>query len=555
MNIIIPAAGAGQRFKDAGYELPKPFIPVHNKEILFHVLDNLSYNENDTIFILYNNELSSFDTIINEKYPHVITVNIEKKTKGAAETLFWGISKIKSMYEYNKKCLVIDCDTFYTENIVEKFRENEHNAVFYTVNTDKLPIYSYIKMNGKNEILEIKEKVKISDNANTGAYGFADIEELYEFSKVIVENNICFQNEPYTSCVIDKMIQEKKIFEGIELTKDFVHILGTPKQVTEFIESRFAFLFDLDGTLIISDSIYFSVWTQILKNYKVTLTEEIFKTCIQGNSDETVMKNFLPFTDVDIQTISNQKDIYFQNNLNQIKIISGSVDFIKFVKKCGHLTAVVTNCNRVTAEKILEKMGIDSMIDHLVIGSECKRSKPFPDPYLKACELVGIKQTNVIIFEDSKSGLLSARTISPKCLVGITTVYDEGLLRNQGVNIVIDDYENLCMNSLCSYSSNTVDHLKTWMKDSLKNLNIESITIKDEKLKGGFIADIIQVKIFTEKQEVYHCVLKLENKNETNLSIMAKSLELYQREYYFYENISKYLQTQISQILRIGEKR
>ena len=417
MNIIIPSAGAGQRFKDAGYELPKPFIPVHNKEILFHVLDNLSYNENDTIFILYNNELSSFDTMINEKYPHVINVNIEKKTKGAAETLFRGISKIKNTYEYNKKCLVIDCDTFYTENIVEKFREKEHNAVFYTVNTDELPIYSYIKMNGKNEILEIKEKVKISDNANTGAYGFEDIEELYEFSKVIVENDICFQNEPYTSCVIDKMIQGKKIFEGIELTKEFVHILGTPKQVTEFIESRFAFLFDLDGTLILSDSIYFSVWTQILQDYKITLTEDIFKTCIQGNSDETVMKNFLPFTDVDVQTVSNQKDIYFQNNLNQIKIISGSVDFIKFVKKCGHFVVVVTNCNRVTAETILEKMGIDSIIDHLVIGSECKRSKPFPDPYLKACELVGIKQTNVIIFEDSKSGLLSARTISPKCLV------------------------------------------------------------------------------------------------------------------------------------------
>ena len=53
------------------------------------------------------------------------------------------------------------------------------------------------------------------------------------------------------------------------------------------------------------------------------------------------------------------------------------------------------------------------------------------------------------------------------------------------------------------------------------------------------------MKIFTEKQEVYHCVLKLENKNETNLSIMAKSLELYQREYYFYENISKYININI----------
>ena len=55
--------------------------------------------------------------------------------------------------------------------------------LYSTVNEDKNPIYSYIKINDKNQILEIKEKEKISYNANTGAYGFEDIKELYDFSK------------------------------------------------------------------------------------------------------------------------------------------------------------------------------------------------------------------------------------------------------------------------------------------------------------------------------------------------------------------------------------
>ena len=87
MNIIKQLPGRGQRFKDALLELPKPFIPVHNKEILFHVLDNLRITKM-ILFLFYTNLTISFDTIINEKYPHVINVNIEKKTKGPIETLF-----------------------------------------------------------------------------------------------------------------------------------------------------------------------------------------------------------------------------------------------------------------------------------------------------------------------------------------------------------------------------------------------------------------------------------------------------------------------------------
>jgi hypothetical protein len=57
-------------------------------------------------------------------------------------------------------------------------------------------------------------------------------------------------------------------------------------------------------------------------------------------------------------------------------------------------------------------------------------------------------------------------------------------------------------------------------------------------LKGGFIADVISFKIITN-EKIYSQILKYENIEENNLSKMAKKLELYEREYYFYTNISK----------------
>ena len=82
-------------------------------------------------------------------------------------------------------------------------------------------------------------------------------------------------------------------------------------------------------------------------------------------------------------------------------------------------------------------------------------------------------------------------------------------------------------------------HISSYIKKSL-NLKITNVIINEEKLKGGYISDIIALKIITEIDEI-NCVLKLENKNNTSLSIMAKKLGLYERENYFYDAISRYI--------------
>lgn len=236
MNIIIPLGGKGERFRKEGYTDPKPLIKVLGKEILFHVIDNLNICENDKIFIIYNIELDddNFSEIITTKYPEIKLIKLMHDTKGAAETVYIGLSEIIKNYSHTKKTLLIDGDTFYTSNIVDKFRIIDNNAVFYTINTNPNPIFSYIVMNQFDIITDIKEKKKISDNANTGAYAFSNIIQLYNYSKYVVDNDIRFNNECYTSCIIDEMINQKELFTGIKLEDDDVCVLGTPIQVREF---------------------------------------------------------------------------------------------------------------------------------------------------------------------------------------------------------------------------------------------------------------------------------------------------------------------------------
>ena len=546
MNIIIPLGGKGERFKTNGYNLPKPLIKVLDKEMIFYVLDNLNINKNnDKIFIVYYNlDEYDFQNILFNKYPFIHFIKLYKQTSGASETIMIGLEEIKKLTE-NRKCLLLDCDTFYTEDIISMYRNIDTNAVFYTVNTEVKPIYSYIKLDENNMITHIIEKVKISDNANTGIYCFNDIDELYVYAKRVVDNGITFRNECYTSCIIDQMIKDDKKFIGIQLNDKNVFNLGTPEQLNVYIKNTHLFLFDLDGTLVLTDDIYFNVWKMILNNYKINLTEDIFKNYIQGNSDSFVLRKLIPNKYEEIlSSISNIKDKLFLENIDKIKIIDGCVDFIKNIKQNGHKIAIVTNCNRSVAERILQVTNVDVLIDTLIIGGECTRSKPYPDPYLSAIKFFNSINKQSIVFEDSKTGIQSGKNTFPKCLVGIETLYNNTELINNGVNFSIRNYVNFEINMLLNYNNMNIEKIKEYIKTSILNINIHKIEVLDHKLKGGFISDVIGLKIHTDN-DILDCVLKLENKNETFLSKMANDLGLYEREYYFYDTLSKYVPVKI----------
>jgi len=545
MNIIIPLGGKGERFKNNGYNLSKPLIKIFDKEMIFYVLDNLNINQEDKLFIIYYNlEQYNFEDIIFKKYPYINFIKLKKQTSGASETIMLGLEQIIKITN-NKKCLLLDCDTFYTQDIINLYRNKNTNAVFYTLNYETKPIYSYIKFDNNLTINQIIEKVKISDNANTGIYCFNDINELLEYAKKVVKNNINFNGECYTSCIIDQMIKDNKIFKGIELNKEYVFNLGTPEQLNTYIKNTNLFLFDLDGTLVLTDDIYFNVWKTILKDYNIKLTNDIFKNYILGNSDGSVLRSLIPnkYNNL-LNNISNIKDKLFLENINKINIIDGSIEFLKNIKQLGHKIAIVTNCNRNVAEKILEYINIFNIIDKLIIGGECLKTKPYPEPYLEAIKFFESTNSKAIVFEDSKTGIQSGKNTFPKCLIGLETLYDNEELLLNGVNMSIKNYLNFDINNLLTYNNMNIEKIIGYIKNSILNFNIEKIEILDHKLKGGFISDVIGLKIYTDR-EILDCVLKLENKNETFLSKMANDLGLYEREYYFYDSLSKYVPLKI----------
>jgi HAD superfamily hydrolase (TIGR01509 family) len=550
MNIFIPLGGKGERFSRQGFQVPKPMIPILDKRMIQYVLDGiqLTREERDKVYIFYNHHLieHGFVDFIQSHYPWIHLLPVPD-TKGAVETLYYGMCQIYEQgLELHPKCLLLDCDTYYTQDIVSLFRESSENTVFYTINKSENSIYSYITLDKEGRIVEIKEKQKISDNANTGAYAFMDSKVLYSYCQYVLENKIVFNNEPYTSCVISEMIQAGIRFQGMELDARRVFSLGTPEDVERFVQSRYAFLFDLDGTLVVTEDIYFDVWQTILSKWNIHLTHEIFCSYIQGNNDKYVLNTLLYNVSISLEELSSQKDVLFIEKIDKIKVVEGGREFLEKIQKKGDKMCIVSNCNRKVAEKIMEKTGLGKWMDFLITSEDCSRGKPDPEPYVKAMgRYHGIEKNKCFIFEDSKSGLLSAKSVGPRGLIGVETIYSTADMKKHGADWSIVNFMDLEIEDILKIEKNSSEDIREQIFRNLKLPFVLGIELETSKLKGGFIADVVGFTANKEKGEKYSMVLKYENNESNPLSVMARRLELYEREYYFYEHVSNYVPIQI----------
>ena len=559
MIILIPLGGTGKRFKKEGYILPKALIKVNGKEIIFHLIDNLKINNRVSfIYIPYNIEYTKYDfeNLLKRRYPNYKFkfMILEQQTRGAAETIYkalqnlyssqirYPINMIQMKEMFDKPILCLDSDNFYTNDIINLW--NGDNIVFSFLSKDTNPIFSYLKTDENENILQIIEKQKISDKACTGAYGFESYYDLIDYCRYIITNNITQKGEFYTSGVINYMLKKENI-KNITIDNKYYHSLGTPEQV-KLYES--AFLFDLDGTLVNTDDVYIEVWREILNKYNITCNKEFFNEFIKGKADDTFLKYLSDnISEEEICEISKKKDVFFIEKLKESKsniLLDGVLKV--FDKLQNSKIAIVTSCNRVSAEYILEYTGLDKYINILVSANDVNLFKPHPEPYNKAMDLLQVSKEKCIIFEDSYSGYCSAKNSKPYkiCLI-VNENSCEEIKTTDEFNI--NNYHELDIQRLLPDSNikNTDTNLK-FILSELENLPIKVIKKNDKIIKAGYICNINIYEILYNDNKKDNIILKISNL-DNELSKTATELNLYKNELYFYKNISNWINVKIPQ--------
>lgn len=210
-----------------------------------------------------------------------------------------------------------------------------------------------------------------------------------------------------------------------------------------------ALLFDLDGTLIDTDHLHFAVFRDLLAEAGHAIDPRFYLDAIHGQMNAAIFSRLMP--DADPVAMSNRKEAAFRDRLSgSVPPMAGAVDLLARARAQGWGLAVVTNAPRANAAAMLNAIGLTDAFDTLVIGEECTAGKPDPAPYATAMARLGVPPADCIAFEDSPSGIRSARAAGAMT-IGVRSALTDAALRAAGAHASVADFTDPALPPLLAH--------------------------------------------------------------------------------------------------------
>jgi len=259
MNILIPMAGLGSRFSNAGILIPKPLIRVNGKTLIEHSIESLGI-EGRYIFITrkydtieHNKELS---LILKNISPDCVEIQIDSVTSGASETALYA----KDLINNDEELIISNCDQllYWDQN---NFIQNAKNidadgSVLLFKSRDAKNSFAEID---EDYIVNIVEKKAISDNALVGVHYWKHGKDFVESASKLLDQ---FRSNGLPECYISEtynfLIEKNKKISPYFISKNSYIPLGTPEDISIFIGKIKEFytdkpktiFCDIDGTIL-----------------------------------------------------------------------------------------------------------------------------------------------------------------------------------------------------------------------------------------------------------------------------------------------------------------
>ena len=235
MNVIIPMAGRGKRFNDAGYSFPKPLIDINGKPMIQLIIENLNLTAKH-IFICQKEHVEKFAIydLMNLLKPDSEIISVDKITQGAAETVLLA----KDLINNDDELIIANSDQWVdwnNQHFLSFMRKNDADGgIVSFISTH--PKWSYVRINDETNLVEeIAEKRPISNIATCGIYYYKHGKDFVAAAEQMMKKNIRTNNEFYVAPAFNEMILINKKIHIYPIAE--MRGLGTPEDLNQFINS------------------------------------------------------------------------------------------------------------------------------------------------------------------------------------------------------------------------------------------------------------------------------------------------------------------------------
>ncbi len=212
-------------------------------------------------------------------------------------------------------------------------------------------------------------------------------------------------------------------------------------------------LFDFNGTLLFDGKLQDESWHEFLEHKvgrKIDAAE--YQKNMSGAANEIEALSYFmgeKLTQAQAEALEEEKEIIYRakclalgDNFQLAPGLPNFLDALKENKIPFNLASasVMSNINF-----FFEHLNLGNWfnIDYVVHKDGKIPSKPAPDMYLKAAEVIGLEVSDCVIFEDSRMGIKAAKSANAKKIIGVTSSNDAATLKNYGAFDTIPDYTDL----------------------------------------------------------------------------------------------------------------
>lgn len=223
MQLIIPMAGDGSRFKEKGYNTPKPFLPLGGLTMIEQVISNIGSNCSKILLIARLEHQEYFSNFI-QKYPNVLVIYTNKKTEGALCTVL-----LAKDYINNDEPLIIANSDQWIHFDFNTYKEwltlvSQQKNVILTFPSEENK-WSYALTDEEGNVLSVAEKQVISNQATVGVYSFSSGKNFIKYANELIIANDRFNNEFYLCPVYNYVLKKERVYT----LKVGMYGLGTPE--------------------------------------------------------------------------------------------------------------------------------------------------------------------------------------------------------------------------------------------------------------------------------------------------------------------------------------
>lgn len=181
-------------------------------------------------------------------------------------------------------------------------------------------------------------------------------------------------------------------------------------------------IFDLDGVLVSTDELHYQAWKRLAEELNITdftkADNERQRGVSRMESLEVVLeKGNVSYTQEEKEALAERKNDYYIELLQQLTeeaVLPGVKQALAELRGRGVLIGVGSVSKNTPL--ILEKTGLNELIDQVSCGLDITRSKPDPEVFLVAANKLGLPEEECLVVEDSSAGIVAAKAAGMKSL-------------------------------------------------------------------------------------------------------------------------------------------